>query len=351
MTAAGPSRDDDAAVVVTQQIAAEASVWIARLHGPGRSPKMERDCLAWQARSAAHRLAFEKCTEVWEAVPGVRLADAYASAAQRSDSEASVSRANSSRLLSALAGLLVLGSGVGYMAMNRGEAHATKVGEQQVVLLDDGTRVTLNTDTMVHVEMGSTERSVKVDRGEALFEVAKDAARPFVVRAAGSEVVAVGTQFAVRLSDGGEQSSASLAVTLIEGQVTLRAQDGLFSDGVAPANPLTLKPGERVSLTSGDGQAKEAAHERRDRPNIEKLVAWKRNEAVFEDVSLPDAVAEMNRYSRTRIVLQGQAALAQLRVSGLFRTSDSAGFAHAVASLHGLKVHEHPGRLELALTQ
>ena len=68
---------------LTPEIAAEASVWIARLHGPDRSLQMERECLAWQARSAAHRLAFERCTEVWEGVPGVRLADAYATAASR----------------------------------------------------------------------------------------------------------------------------------------------------------------------------------------------------------------------------------------------------------------------------
>ena len=87
-----------------------------------------------------------------------------------------------------------------------------------------------------------------------------------------------------------------------------------------------------------------------DMPRIDQLVAWRRNEVVFDDVSLPDAVADMNRYSKTHIALVG-APLMTLRVSGQYRAGDSAGFARAVASLHGLAVREHEGRLELAIPQ
>src|SRR5262249_11627762 len=69
---------------VTPEIAAEAAVWIAMLHGPNRSPKMERGFRSWQAQSAPRRRAFEATTDVWEAVPRVGLADAYASASARS---------------------------------------------------------------------------------------------------------------------------------------------------------------------------------------------------------------------------------------------------------------------------
>ncbi|MDP3082679.1 MAG: DUF4880 domain-containing protein, partial [Rubrivivax sp.] len=74
---AGPA---DAPPVVTRDIAAEAAVWVARLHGPSRSRAMERECLAWQARSPAHRHAFERCTETWMDVPSVTVAGAYAAA-------------------------------------------------------------------------------------------------------------------------------------------------------------------------------------------------------------------------------------------------------------------------------
>ena len=76
-------------------------------------------------------------------------------------------------------------------------------------------------------------------------------------------------------------------------------------------------------------------------------MAWKRSEAFFEDAALPDAVAEMNRYNRTPIVLLDGLDQAGLRVSGLYRIGDSAGFASAIAALHRLKVVEEGGRLEL----
>jgi transmembrane sensor len=69
---------------------------------------------------------------------------------------------------------------------------------------------------------------------------------------------------------------------------------------------------------------------------------------VFDGTLLADAVAEMNRYSRTPIVLLDQSLLANLRVSGIYRTGDVAGFASAVAALHGLQARERDGRLELS---
>lgn len=86
-----------------------------------------------------------------------------------------------------------------------------------------------------------------------------------------------------------------------------------------------------------------------DRPRMDQALAWKRGEAIFDDVSLFDAVAEMNRYRPTPIMVAGADALGGLRVSGVFRTEDSASFARAVAELHGLIVRAHSDRLELGL--
>ena len=80
---AGRGESRDAHGVVTPEIAAEAAVWIARLHGPDRSSQMERECLAWQARSEAHSVAFERCTDTWQDVASATLRD-YATAARTS---------------------------------------------------------------------------------------------------------------------------------------------------------------------------------------------------------------------------------------------------------------------------
>lgn len=81
---------------------------------------------------------------------------------------------------------------------------------------------------------------------------------------------------------------------------------------------------------------------------MESRAAWRRSEAVFDDVLLSEAVAEMNRYSRKPIVLVGDGSSKALRVSGLFRTGDNLAFAHAVAALHRLVVHDRQDRMELA---
>lgn len=339
--------------VVTRKIAAEAATWIARLHGPGRSPEMERALREWLSRSAAHRHAFEKCTDVWQEVAGVSAADVYAGAAARSLNAALAGERWWARMRWPLLGLLAVLIAVAAFVAHRWwavDVYATKVGEQQLVLLEDGTRLSLNTDTKVRVEFDAEQRSVRVEGGEVVFEVAKDAHRPFVVRVADSEVLAIGTIFAVRLSGlSTDRRDEPLAVTLIEGQISVRPASGDAGprDG---SRAQIMKAGERLVLaTSPGGGSAVPAVEHLDRPQLDQLIAWKRGEVVFDNISLPEAVSEMNRYTRTPMVLIGDAST--LRVSGLYQTSDSPGFARAVAALHGLEVRERAGRLELAISQ
>lgn len=338
-------------VKVPPEIAAEAAVWVTRLHGPQRSRQMEQECLAWQQRSAAHREAFERCTDTWESVPRVSLASAFvASKSQaRHEGRGFWHLAPVRWTSAAVVVLAVMAGTAGYQHWRDVGVYATGVGEQQIVVLDDGTRMTLNTATQVRVDLESRQRAVSIKGGEALFEVAKDPRRPFVVRAGGSEVVAIGTVFAVRFVGQGGAGREALAVTLIEGQVAL--QPAARADGLAPARTVRMVAGDRVRLSGTERGPEQPAEALLDRPNVEQVVAWKRSEAVFDDASLLDAVAEMNRYSRTPITLLQPSALADLRVSGVYRTGDTAGFASAVAALHGLQVRNSDGRLELAKPQ
>jgi transmembrane sensor len=335
---------------VTPEIAAEAAVWLARLHGPSRTPQMEQEFRAWQASSPAHREAFERCTDVWQDIPRIGLATVYESAASgRAAPARSVKGWREAAWRWGTASVVAGAAAVAaVLVLNwRSEnAFTTQVGEQRLVVLEDGSRMLLNTDTRVRVNFVAAQRTVEVRNGEAFFEVAKDARRPFVVRIAGSEVVAVGTAFSVRYAPG-SRAGDELAVTLIEGQVNVRPAAHKNSAALAPDRPVAMKAGERLLL---DRQARNPAASvvaHVDRPNVDHVMAWKRSEAMFDDTPLMDAVSEMNRYNRTPIVLLDGLESAGFLISGLYRTSDAAGFANAVAALHGLKVQEEPGRLVL----
>jgi transmembrane sensor len=317
---------------------------------------MERECLAWQGRSAAHRLAFERCTDTWQDVGRLTHSSytaATGAAEGRARAEKTTRTPRATRWPLAL-GIALVASTTGGLAVlqpwRHVDTYSTGVGEQRAVLLADGTRMSLNTATRVKVQLGSAQRTVRLEGGEALFEVAKDAHRPFVVQAAGSEVVAVGTVFSVRMTPQEPRVGDALAVTLVEGRVTVRSAPDRPKEGASPAEPIQLQPGDRVRLGEVVASSSKGAPQvktQMDRPRIEQVIAWKRDEAVFDDVSLADAVTEMNRYSRTPVVLVGDETLGRLRVSGLFRTGDVAGFARAVAALHALATIEREGRLEL----
>lgn len=225
------------------------------------------------------------------------------------------------------------------------ETYETGVGEQRLVVLKDGSRMSLNTSTRVRVELDRTQRQVSVEGGEALFHVAKDASRPFTVQANGVHVTATGTAFVVQLVPKGAREHDSLDVTLVEGQVVVRG------GRTVPAipQPIVMSAGERLRVRGGHGKVDSsllaATAPQRDRPRMDQVLAWTRGEVIFENVSLQQALVEMNRYSSTPIL--AEAGVAELRVSGVFRAGDNVGFARAVAALHGLSLGESEGQITL----
>ena len=137
---------------VTPEIAAEAAVWITALHGPDRDRKMEDAFREWQKRSPAHREAFEKTTDVWEAIPRSKGAREFMRAKELR--EAAPPRRSTSWRWMAPACLAVLAVG-GVMLVQQWReqgVYATAVGEQRSILLDDGSRMLLNTDTHLRVD-------------------------------------------------------------------------------------------------------------------------------------------------------------------------------------------------------
>ncbi|HVJ01225.1 MAG TPA: FecR domain-containing protein [Sphingomonas sp.] len=296
---------------------AEAAAWVARLQSPARTEASEAALRTWLLADPEHEAAFERANEIWSILPGAAASSGFAAAPQRHRP------LREQRVLALAASiLLLLGVGALWWMLRAPDAYLARPGEQTVATLDDGSRIALNTDTRVEVRYAPDVRRIRLDRGEAFFEVAPNRVRPFIVEAGDKQIRALGTSFAVRYMREG------VVVTLVTGKVSV---SDLRAGGRGEAiKPTLLTPGER--LTAGRGRPATI-----DRPAIDTVTSWRRGQAVFSDTPLAAAVAEMNRYGGTHILIEDP-RLASMRVSGVFATNDTAEFAQAVAALHGLRV-------------
>lgn len=307
---------------------AEASAWLARLQRPGRSGVVEAAFQSWLAESSAHARAYARVADLWDIIPGAVELDRH----KASTESARGKPRGWMPLVAAACGVLVVIVAALAWFQWRAPVYQTAVGGMAVVTLQDGTRVTLNTNTRLSVDYGEHQRRVTLERGEALFEDVADPKRPFVVQAEGHRVRALGTTFEVRIDPG------RLAVTLLDGRVTVSRSAQADAQG-KPLAPTMLSPGERLVLRS-DGRAT------LDRPSIGALTAWQRGEAVFDDVPLAHAVHEINRYGGTPVRVTDP-GLARMRVSGVFAVRDPVEFADALAKLHHLKVVRSGGTITI----
>jgi transmembrane sensor len=209
----------------------------------------------------------------------------------------------------------------------------TAIGEQRTITLDDGSRIFLNTDTRAVVQYSSGERRIRLDKGEALFEVAKQAGRPFIVAAGMARIEALGTSFVVR------RDPQRLAVTLVDGKVSVASME--TGEQTPPLEQARiLSPGERLTIARRGAPILDA-------PRLDKLTAWQQGQIAFDSVPLADAVAEMNRYGATKLFIERPEA-AGIHIGGIFRTGDAVSFAAAMVETYQLKAVEERGRIILA---
>jgi len=288
---------------------AEASVWIVRLHSDDSDPQTEAGFRKWLDAHPQNAIQFEYMSDVWELGAGA--------AVQRVPRLRSWSSSSSwGRWAYAAAGLCTVIL-LGTMFFLRVPRYVTEHGEQRLVRLSDGSAVYLNSDSRLKVDFDSSARHLTLERGEGLFEVAKDSRRPFVVDAGPHHVRALGTTFVVRYEP------LRTAVTLVEGRVDVSGES---------AGGPALIPGERLVWL-------EHSAPKVDTPRMDAVTAWRRGQVLLEGTALREAVAEMNRYDRRQLVLIDP-KLAAVRVSGVYQTGDSLGFANAIAELHHFKVSE-----------
>lgn len=205
-------------------------------------------------------------------------------------------------------------------------AYRTGIGERAAITLPDGSTATLDTGSELQMDYTPQRRSVHLLRGQALFEVVKDPQRPFQVQAADRRVVAVGTVFNVRVE--GDR----VRVALLEGVVRVESPPARSAraSGRAPQQQVVMAAGEILEMDEAGPMSVRTA-------DTQRVARWRDGVVVFDDTRLVEAVAEMNRYTRTPIVL-GDPSLHDYRVSGVFKTGDPQRFSASMAEVFPIDV-------------
>jgi len=203
---------------------------------------------------------------------------------------------------------------------------STAIGETKDLALADGSQLRLNTDTQIVVTLTKARRDVRLERGEASFDVAHDAARPFVVAVGDRHVQVVGTQFDI-LRDSG-----SVTVTVARGVVAV----GATGDTAAPQR---LSVGDQYTGREGDPVFRVA------KVDPTKVMAWQAGRLIFEDAALTDVISSLNRYFGQKVVVDDSAR--DLRFSGILKIDDEPSILRRLESF--LPVVAEPRGNELVL--
>lgn len=287
-----------------------AATWFARVQDRGLSAEEQADFDAWYNAHPSHEAEYQwlatLCSAV-ELLPTARLHALCEAPAPSIKRRSMLGRALAASVLAVAVGAGVwtqLKAGAGYHAQ-----FATQAGERRTVNLPDGSTLELDSRSRVRVDFADSRRRVDLQEGEVMFSVAHDTDRPFVVQAGLGQVTVTGTRFDVRRE--GEQAR----VVVESGHVQVQGRN----------------PEQAVSLTAGlgtrvDGQGIVAAPQP---VNTQALTAWRKGQLIFNDASLGEVAAEVSRY-RDRPLHVSTTALAQLRLSSVFKTDDTDALINAL---------------------
>jgi len=302
-----------------------AAHWVVR---EDAGPLNAEDSLAlatWLDADPRHRGAYIRARAQWSNLD--RLAAVHGPARSVIETAAPVPTVSRRQLLAAsVATFTVLGGGAWWWRLHEGATHyISGIGEIRRIALEDGSTLVLNTASEVTVRWDKFQRNLRLVSGEALFEVAHDKSRPFVVHVNECAVRAVGTAFAVR------RGTDQIDVTVTQGVVEL-------ADGAAPSNGVASvgeQPGlqrvtanQRVVIRDGHALRPQAV----TAAEAERHLAWLEGMVAFDGESLQTAIAEINRHNLRQIEVE-DAALAAKPIVGSFSATDPEAFSAAAAAV------------------
>ena len=285
------------------QIRQEANEWVLKINGDEPpSDDTIAELKAWAARSPAHKQELLRAEQFW------REANLLTALELPEVNQAEPAR-SWRRPITAIAASLVIAISAAFVLpmlqpTESADSYATRTGELRQVILDDGSQLHLDTESLAEVEYEESTRSVELISGKAYFDVASDPDRPFIVETPYGSVRAVGTAFSVSIVGN------DVEVTVDEGTVELRQAETKAEEGVY------LTEGQQANFNT-----QTAAVNTLEKNQMDKEMAWRKGLLIFAGEPLVEVVSEVTRYTETRIEITDP-ALADIQIGGRFRTGE-----------------------------
>lgn len=319
-----------------QQIEERAARWVLSREEASWSATDQAELDEWLAQSDAHKVAFWRLECGWrEADRIAALGPAPQSVRERYEVQPWWYRplGIAASLVLVLTVFLVQLPGLPFGGSARAPAvqFETPVGGHKIVSLSDGSRIELNTDTAVRAAVDGRTRDVWLERGEAFFDIAKRQGQEFVIHAGTRTITVLGTKFSVR------RSEREVVVAVLEGRV--RVED-----------TRTFGPKRQATVDAGDvAIARDHSTLVTESPEaVQQQLAWRDGQLIFDGTTLADAVAQFNRYNRTRLVLGDDVDAARILIDGSFQARDVSTFTRLLERAYGLDARGNAGRIVLA---
>ena len=322
------------AIPNTEVIRLEAAAWLAQLEtGEMDSPDLAA-LREWMGRSHRHVAEVRRLAEL---SASMNVMNEFAGPLEQAAATFEpVLRKRGRMMLYPALGLAMLFVAVLilFTQFNQGEPErslVTRIGEYAEHTLADGSHISLNTDTRLEIAFTAQVREITLLAGEALFTVAKDPDRPFVVNAGSRRITAVGTAFVVRLGDEDVEVSVTEGVVAVS-SITIRAAD--VGPSVDSAEPIQLREKQTLKLRVNEN---EKALQPDIRPisdnDLRHKLAWREGLLYFYRSPLTEVVSEVSRHTGMRISILDP-ELQQREFDGLFRVGETELLLEAL-SIHG----------------
>jgi len=314
------TRDQNASKGGAEAIWAKAADWLAERAADDWTAEKQAALDTWLAESTSHLLAYLRIEAAWDRTN--RLVALRTPMRAGTDFGRNTSRFTIFKVAAAVVAVCTFASLGIFNAWKPPEkTFATPVGGREIVTLSDGSTIELNTNTELRLAQGIRGRQVRLDRGEAYFQIRHDADHPFVVIAGDHRVTDLGTKFVVR------RDADRLKVSLLEGSARV---EGVNSNSETAS--ATLTPGD-VAVATADT----LAISKRPEGQLTQALSWRHGLLVFRNTPLSEVVAELNRYNDRKIVI-ADADTAEIGIGGTFPANNTHAFVRIARELLGLRV-------------